>query len=415
MADLHAHYPMHLVPAPPRGLRGLLLTDLGNARVRDRIRALLVGFASRVGNYRSLWSGPRVTIGSLEAGEVRVALSVLSSFFDELALGHRYPAFPGPDYIDALLRQADLVEDNIQKHHQDRAVVAHNPGELDAAIHNGRVALIHVVEGGFHLGATTDEVTAAVSKLARRGVAYVTLAHLVWRHIATDAPAIPFLPDWLYRWLFRQPQLGLSDLGQAAVKAMVSERVLIDLSHMSTQSVNDVLTMLEDLPEAAETPVIATHGGFRFGSQEYMLSEDTIGRIAARGGVVGLIMAQHQLRDGLTRRSVRSFERSMKIICEHIDRIAAVTDNHDHIAIGSDLDGFIKPTMGGIESAADMARLSRGLERHYGEETAHKICFENALRVLHAGWGGAAAPPAAATEALAPALSGRRGAPPQRV
>ena len=38
---------------------------------------------------------------------------------------------------------------------------------------------------------------------------------------------------------------------------------------------------LEDLPEAAETPVIATHGGFRFGSQEYMLSEDTIGRIAA--------------------------------------------------------------------------------------------------------------------------------------
>ena len=105
----------------------------------------------------------------------------------------------------------------------------------------------------------------------------------------------------------------------------------------------------------------------------------------------------------------------MKIICEHIDRIAAVTDNHDHIAIGSDLDGFIKPTMGGIESAADMARLSRGLERHYGEETAHKICFENALRVLHAGWGGAAAPPAAATEALAPAPSGRRGAPPQRV
>ena len=368
-------------------------------------------------------SGPdrRVTIGSLRAGEVRVALSVLYSFFDELALGKRYPAFPGPDYIEAVLRQADLVERNIAEYHSDEAVVAHGPDELDDAIAREKVALVHVVEGGFHLGATEEEVKEAVSRLAERGVAYVTLAHLVWRHLATDAPAIPFLPDWLYRWLFPQPKEGLSNLGRAAVEAMVRHRVVIDLSHMSDRSVSDTLSLLDDIDPPATTPVIATHSGFRFGSQEYMLRGETIGRIADRGGVVGLIMAQHQLCDGLTRMRVRRFERSIEVICNHIDRIASVTDNHEHIAIGSDLDGFIKPTMGGIESMADMARLSRELERRYGEEVARKICFDNAMRALRAGWGGAW--PAgsrtgrreSAALGEAPAPWGRRGAPPQRV
>jgi hypothetical protein len=44
---------------------------LGRARLRDCVRALLVGFASRFINYRSLWSGPRVTVDSLRKGEVR--------------------------------------------------------------------------------------------------------------------------------------------------------------------------------------------------------------------------------------------------------------------------------------------------------------------------------------------------------
>ena len=33
------------------------------------------------------------------------------------------------------------------------------------------------------------------NKLAAHGVAYITVAHLFWRGVATNAPAIPFLPD----------------------------------------------------------------------------------------------------------------------------------------------------------------------------------------------------------------------------
>jgi len=410
VADLHSHYAMHLVPGPPHALRHLF-SGADEARLRDRVRALLVGLASRFANYRSFWSGPRVTIGSLRSGGVQVALSVLYSFFDELALGHEYPAPPSAAYVDAVLRQADLVERNIHDHHDSEALVAHNPGDLDRAAREGKVALIHCVEGGYHLGATEEEVSDAVARLARRGIAYVTLAHLLWRHVATDAPAIPFLPDWLYRWLFPQPEEGLSNLGRAAVEAMVRDRVLIDLSHMSDRSVSDTLSHLDELDVPTPTPVIATHAGFRFGSQEYMLTEDTIGRIADRGGVVGLIMAQHQICDGLTRLPVRSFERSTEIICDHIDRIASVTGTHDHIGIGSDLDGFIKPTLGGIESAADMARLERELRLRYGEEVAHNICFANAMRVLRAGWGGGTGAEATGEGVAAPSL----GAPPQRI
>jgi microsomal dipeptidase-like Zn-dependent dipeptidase len=418
VADLHTHYPMHLVPRARGTLRHLLFGGSGDAKLRDRFRALLVGLASRFGNYRSFWSGPRVTVDSLRSGEVQVALSALYSFFDELALGQHYPAPPRASYLDGLLRQADLVERDIEQNHSSEAAVAHNLDELDQARTDGKIALIHCVEGGFHLGNSEDEVTEGVSRLATRGIAYVTVAHLVWRHVATDAPAIPFLPDWLYRRLFPQPDEGLSLLGQAAVKAMVDKHILIDLSHMSENSVRDTLSLLDELNADKSVPVIASHSCFRFASQEYALTEDTIRRIQERRGVIGLIMAQHQLRDGLSRLRVRSLDRSIEIICDHIDRIASVTGSYDNLGIGSDLDGFIKPTMGGIESSADMARLERALRQRYGEEIAQKICFGNAMRVLRAGWGnaGAAAQPGAPLDTTSELTAASpEGAPAQRV
>ena len=272
IVDLHAHYPTHVVPEAKGSLWQLLRTPLGRARLRDRVRALLVGFASRFINYRSLWSGPRVTMDSLREGQVRVPLSVLTSFFDELELGEPYPAKPKSSYLAPLLRNIEAVEQDIRERHAQAAVVAHSPLELERALDEGKVALVHCVEGGYHLGGTTAEVDRAVAELARRGVAYITVAHLVWRHVATNAPAIPFLPDWLYRRLFSQPEVGLSDLGEAAVRAMVRERVLVDLTHMGDRALADTFALLERLDGQHRVPVFASHGCFRFRSQEYGLS-----------------------------------------------------------------------------------------------------------------------------------------------
>ena len=108
-------------------------------------------------------------------------------------------------------------------------------------------------------------------------------------------------------------------------------------------------------------PVVASHAGYRFGRQRYMLDERAVERIAERDGVIGLIFAQHQLTDGVRRAPTRTFEESFEVIERHVERIREITGSHRHTAIGSDFDGFIKPTLGGLESMADMAAVERAL------------------------------------------------------
>jgi microsomal dipeptidase-like Zn-dependent dipeptidase len=386
MADLHAHYAMHLV-REDEGIWKLLGTPRERARLRDRSRALLVGLASRFGNFRSIFAGPRVTLTSIREGRVRVVLSVLYSFFDELELDEPYPARPKRGYLDSLLGQLDLVESDLERHHGATAVTARTPEGLAEALRGDRVAFVHCVEGGFHLGSTPEEIDEAVATLAQRGVAYITLAHLVWRHVATNTNALPFLSDGLYRQVFPQPDEGLSELGRAAVAAMLREGVIVDLSHMSSRSLADTFALLDELDPDRTRPVLASHACFRFGSQEYGVDEPTFRRVAQRHGVIGLIMAQHQLRDGVTNGRGGGLDGSFEVIRAHVDRFAEITGSHEHVAIGSDFDGFIKPTMAGLESMSDMAALEDRLIAHYGLDTAELICSANALRVLRDGWG----------------------------
>ena len=215
----------------------------------------------------------------------------------------------------------------------------------------------------------------------------MTLAHLFWRRVAANAPAIPFLPDVVYNTLFPQKAgIGLTELGTAAVQAMYRERMLIDLSHMRSDSVEQTFALLDRLDRgsgAAPTdhPVISSHAGFRFGKQVYNHDEATVRQIAQRGGVIGLIFAQHQLNDGV-RKKTKTLEESLEVIGRHIDRIRDITGTHEHVAIGSDFDGFIKPTLGGLERSSDIARLSSALVARYGAVDAERSLAGNALRVL---------------------------------
>lgn len=387
IADLHAHYAMHLLPDTNGDPLGLLVTPEGRARLRDRIRAQLVGLASRFANYRSFDSGPRVTVPYMREGQVGVAFSVLYSFFDELDLDSPYGAPPEDGYLPRLLAQLEMVEQDIRERHAGEATVVHDLAELEAALAADRLALVHCIEGGFHLGASEETVRHAVGQLAGRGVAYITLAHLLWRGVATNAPALPFLSDRIYRLVFPQPKRGLTELGRTALEAMVENRVLVDLSHMSEAALADSFELLDRLDPAKRMPVISSHSAYRFGGQEYGVSDRVLLQIAARDGVVGLIFAQHQLNDGLRRKRTRSLEESLEVLCRHIDRLHEVTGTHAHTAIGSDLDGFIKPTIGGVETMADMRALEGALRERYGREVSDALCSGNALRVLRRLWG----------------------------
>jgi microsomal dipeptidase-like Zn-dependent dipeptidase len=393
MVDQHCHYPMHLLARAPREVIKEMTRVRGRPRWLDRLRAAVVLLAARALNFASWRGGWRVGLRGLERGGVQVVCSVLYDPFAEIDLDESYGARPEPGYYDDLLQQLGRVEDDLRRIDPQgkRHVLVRTKADLDSALQSHRVGFVHCIEGGFHLGSTPEEVAEHVAELAERGVRYVTLAHLFWRQVATNAPAIPFLSDRAYDVVFHQPDdVGLTDLGVAAVKAMHEHRVLVDVSHMREKAIHQTLDLLDDLDRAREpgappTPVIASHVAFRFeeDGQAYNLSGDTVKRIAERGGVVGIIFARHQLDEGVPSVPGSGLDRSVGVIVEHIRKIAEHGGSMDCVGIGTDLDGFIKPTIDGVQKAADLADFRRTLHEQLPAE-AERVLAGNALRVLRA-------------------------------
>jgi microsomal dipeptidase-like Zn-dependent dipeptidase len=390
LADLHVHYPMRVVEErdgrdPGQTVR-LMGTTRGRSRLADKVRAVVLRVATKVLSDRDLWSGYRVTVPHLREGGVGVVFSSLYRPFEEMDLSKPYQAPPAPAYFDNLLEDLTAVEEEVATYGSSVIRVVRNRSELEQCISDRAIALVHAVEGGFHLGASQDEITQNVATLAQKGVAYVTVAHLFFRQVATNANAIPFLPDAIYNTLFPQNKnVGLTDLGTTAIRAMVANRVLIDISHMRPNAVAQTFRLLDELDPPGEVPVISSHAGYRFGKQQYMHDEQTVSEIKRRGGVIGLIMAQHQLNDGIRTDPTTSLPESLDVIYKHIDEVARITGDHDYVALGTDFDGFIKPTMGGLESAADLASLERELTSKYDGD-ADAIASGNVLRVLRKVW-----------------------------
>jgi microsomal dipeptidase-like Zn-dependent dipeptidase len=386
IADLHAHYPMRVINEMDPETAAKLMKAPGPT-MRDRIQALVLKIANRMFNYPS-WDGTyRITPETLRAGGVGLAMSVLLRPFDEMDLDTHYGAPPEPDYFPRLIDDLEAVEQEVATQDRSQIRIVHNRTELDECIAAGATALVHAVEGGCLLGDTDAEIEANCAELGRRGVGYVTVAHLFFRQIATNANAVPFLPDPIYDFVF--PQRGkdrLTPRGEAVVRGLVENRILIDLSHMDPAGIRETFALLDELDPGSEVPVISTHAGYRFGKQQYMCDEEILLEIMRRKGVVGLIMAQHQLNDGIRKKETTSLEESLEVICKHIDKIAEVTGGYEQIALGTDFDGFIKPSMGGLETAADLRLLEEALRERYGDEDTELMASGNALRVLRTLW-----------------------------
>ncbi len=380
LVDLHAHFPMHLLAEEQQRTHE-------RARVwwRQRWQGRVVDLISRFANYQGPGDTPSVTETLMRAGDVGVALSMLYQPFDEIDLTESYGAPPRESYCKDIVDQHQTVEDYVQAHSSDVAI-AHSVSELDALLGGGVPILIHAIEGGFQLGREPGEVRSNVQTLAGLGIAYVTVAHLFFRDVATNAPALPFLPDWLYNLVFPQAKgVGLTSIGHEVIDAMVDEGILIDLTHMRSESIRDVLAQLDARDPAKEIPVLATHMAYRFGGLQYSFDDATVEAIAARGGVMGCILCEHFITSGVS--SVNSLDGSLGALCRHIDKIHELTGSYDHVAIGTDLDGYIKPALPGLEDHSRMAPLQAHLRTRYGDADAEKICNGNALRVLRAEWG----------------------------
>ncbi|HVY44335.1 MAG TPA: membrane dipeptidase, partial [Minicystis sp.] len=249
----------------------------------------------------------------------------------------------------------------------------------------GKVALVHAIEGGFHFGDEPAKIEKNVERAASLGLGYVTVAHLLYRGVATNAAALPFMSDAAYHALFHEPSIGLEPRGEALVRALVRHGVLLDLTHMSERGMDDTFALLDRIDPARELPVIASHVACRAPNGfEYNLREPYVKRIAERGGVCGVIYCDHFVRDH-DGAQTKTFDDSFRFVRAQIDKLRA-WGGDDVLAIGSDLDGFIKPTLAGLSSAANHKDLAERLERELGRSLAEKICHGNALRVFQRAW-----------------------------
>jgi microsomal dipeptidase-like Zn-dependent dipeptidase len=357
--DLHAHYPMH-TRFPPR-------MSQGPPQIGKEIEFWI---ANQLLNYQG--GKPRVSLDELIAGADGGIGSVLYDPDDEFF----HDASPVPGAFANLLAQLDNVEQEVA----GKVTVVRNPTDLERCLRAGEKFLFHCVEGALALGGNA----ANVDTLASRGVAYMVVAHLFFRGVAGCENAFPHVPDVLFEGLLNPDQdskKGLTELGRQVVDRLLQQRILIDITHANGPAQDEMFGMARDHGNA---PVIASHIGVRKTSHYGLnLGDDTVRRIAASNGVIGIILAPYWLRHP----SEQVFGRSdVSLMFDAIDWIEDITGSLDHVAIGSDLDGFIQP----IHECCDYSQtpaLVAALRAKY-PGAADKILWGNALDVLQRGWKG---------------------------
>ena len=154
---------------------------------------------------------------------------------------------------------------------------------------------------------------------------------------------------------------GLTDRGREMVRRMEARGMLVDVSHGSAPTIDDVLAM-------AARPVISSHTGVRgVADNARNLSDAQLRGIAATGGVVGVGFWPTACGGEGVDWIVRSIR--------HAVNVAGI----DHVALGSDFDGAVPEPF----DATGMVLLTDGLlAAGFGDDDVAKVMGGNVRRLL---------------------------------
>jgi membrane dipeptidase len=301
----------------------------------------------------------------------------------------------GPEAVRRALEQVEAVRRQAALH-PDHLALARTADDIRRARAAGRIAVLMGLEGGHMI----DSDLVVLKKYASLGVRYMTLTHVLnteWADASTDKPA----------------HNGLSDFGKRVIGEMNRLGMVVDVSHVSDKAFDDALA-------ASRAPVFASHSCCRaICDSPRNLSDDRIGALAAKGGVmqinfhVGFLSQKFRDRekarpDLQEKIAVETKDRcgeneacklleSDKIIRElvaqgklprvewteivdHIDHAVKIA-GAEHVGLGSDFDGAIMPH--GMEDASRLPQITEALlRRRYSETAIRKILGGNTLRLL---------------------------------
>ena len=296
----------------------------------------------------------------------------------------------GDEAIRQTLEQIDIVTRLVKAYPNDLEL-ASTAADFERIHRKGKIASVMGVEGGHQMGGSM----AALRQFYRLGARYMTLTHFAtndWADSATDDPKYG----------------GLSPFGVEVVKEMNRIGMLVDLAHVSPDTMKDAI-------EASKAPVIFSHSNSRaLEDHPRNVPDDVLALLPANGGVVMVNFYTGYLSEpfrqwNATRAGEEAKLKSLftgqpdkrtaamdawdkanpppkaeiGIIADHIEHIAKVA-GHDHVGLGGDLDGIpYDQSPPGMNSVSGYPLLFAELiRRGWSDQDLAKLAGGNILRVL---------------------------------
>ncbi|HMH08751.1 MAG TPA: dipeptidase [Terriglobales bacterium] len=298
------------------------------------------------------------------------------------------------DMIDSLYEQA--------ARHPDRMMMAFSVNDIERAHKQKKLAALMGIEGGHSI----ENDIHLLRDYYRLGVRYMTLS---WSNTNEWADSSGDIDD---------PKVehhnGLTNFGKQVVLEMNRLGMMVDISHVADKTFFDAIA-------TTKAPIIASHSSARLlTNHPRNMTDDMLQAVAKNGGVVqanfynAFIDESYRKAADAQKKDVEAavaarvaqlkaegkpvtyldkdqIEREwgakiprppLKSLIDHIDHIAKVA-GVDHVGLGSDFDGVSGAMPEGIDSAADLPKITQALlDRNYSAEDVHKILGGNLLRVF---------------------------------
>ncbi len=298
------------------------------------------------------------------------------------------------DLIDSVYEQAER--------HPDRMMMAFSVADIERAHREHKLAALMGIEGGHSL----ENDIHLLRNYYRLGVRYMTLSWSNTNEFADSSGDID------------NPKVehhnGLTEGGKQIVIEMNRLGMLVDISHVADKTFWDAIAV-------SKAPVIASHSSARaLTNHPRNMTDDKLRAVAKNGGVVQVNFynafvdenyrkaaeAQAKDRDAAVKAYTDRLKAEGKTptyldsdrlerewaakiprpplssLIDHIDHIAKVA-GVEHVGLGSDFDGVSGATPEGIDSAADLPKITQALlDRGYSGDNIRKILGGNILRVL---------------------------------
>jgi membrane dipeptidase len=296
----------------------------------------------------------------------------------------------GQQAVTATLEQIDIVHRMMARYPEDfeLALTADDVQRIFAA---GKIASLIGMEGGHSI----DSSLGALRMFARLGARYMTLTHsknTPWADSATDTPE----------------HGGLTAFGEDVIREMNRLGMLADLSHVSEETMEDVLRV-------TRAPVIFSHSSTRALCGHPRNVPDAILRqLPKNGGVVMVSFVPQfttpeasawdsalEVEQARLQKLSPKDEAAVKAgigawmaahprptvtvaqVADHIDHVRKVA-GIDHVAYGSDFDGITSAPSGLEDVSMFPALTAELLRRGYTELEVKKVLGLNLLRVMRA-------------------------------